>query len=146
MGATTLQESAWIDCVGNGVANPGEGAESLLEVGGSRRRTDRRAGLFESFEEGCLGAVKRQICVAADGDEVDSGGRHRQLRRRRRLARNGGPQGEEAQTLEEQSSDRNSRRPLVNEGHTRHFEILGRYGAVERWSDFVSSVEFARTR
>jgi hypothetical protein len=49
MGATTLQESAWIDCVGNGVANPGEGAELLLEVGGRQGRIDSSAGLFEKL-------------------------------------------------------------------------------------------------
>jgi hypothetical protein len=66
-----------IDCVGNGVANPGEGAESLLEVGGRQGRPDSSAGLFESFEIGCLGAVERQVGVAADGDEVDGRSRHR---------------------------------------------------------------------
>jgi hypothetical protein len=41
-GAKQCRPGDRVDCVGNGVANPDEGAESLLEVGGSRRRTDHR--------------------------------------------------------------------------------------------------------
>jgi hypothetical protein len=66
-----------IDGVGNGVADPGEGTKSLLEVGGRQGRTDSSAGLFESFEISCLGAVERKVGVAADGDEVDGRSRHR---------------------------------------------------------------------
>ena len=61
-----------VDGVGNGVANPGEGTESLLEVGWRQGRTESDAGLFESFEVGCFGAVERQVGVAADGDEIES--------------------------------------------------------------------------
>ena len=66
-----------IDGVGNGVANPGEGAESLLEVGGRQGRTESNTGPFESIEVGRLGTVERKVGVAADGDEVKCSSRHR---------------------------------------------------------------------
>ncbi len=46
-----------INGVGDGVADPGEGGESLLDVGHGLGRADGSSGLFENFEELVLGAL-----------------------------------------------------------------------------------------
>ena len=94
-----------IDGVGNGVADPGEGTKSLLEVGGRQGRTESNTGPFESIEVGRIGTVERKVGVAADGGEVGSRSRHRKHRQKRRLARKVDPQNQGARTVEERCTN-----------------------------------------
>ena len=48
-----------VDRVGDGVADPSESGESLLDAGQRLRRADGGAGFFENFEELVLVALDR---------------------------------------------------------------------------------------
>ena len=62
-----------VDSVGDGMANPGEGSKSLLDVGQRLGRTDGNARVLESFEKVALVPWAGKLALAQTATKLSAG-------------------------------------------------------------------------